>query len=78
MVGVEPEPTVEQIGREKYGLTLYSSVLVEIGFPPDTFDAVTMIHVIEHLPDPIRTLNTANRLLKKGAVSLYIHPLYQV
>jgi SAM-dependent methyltransferase len=35
-------------------------------FGTDTFDAVTLHHVIEHVPDPARTLNECRRVLKRG------------
>ena len=72
VTGVEPDPKAAQVGRETYGLTIYSGVLENINFLPESFDAVTMVHVIEHLPDPISTLKVARGLLKKGG-HLVVH-----
>jgi 2-polyprenyl-3-methyl-5-hydroxy-6-metoxy-1,4-benzoquinol methylase len=35
---------------------------------PESFDVVTMSHVIEHVHDPLATLASANRLLKPGGM----------
>jgi len=66
VVGVEPDGQAVKVAQERFGLNVYESVLEEIGFPDDTFDAITMNHVVEHLPDPIGTLRECKRILKKG------------
>jgi len=35
-------------------------------FPAESFDAVTMSHVIEHVPEPIQTLSECARILRPG------------
>jgi len=40
--------------------------LARCGFAPGRFDAVTMWHVFEHLPDPGETLDECHRLLRPG------------
>lgn len=35
-------------------------------YEPDSFDLVTMYHVIEHLPDPVDALRRAHELLRDG------------
>src|SRR5207248_700328 len=32
----------------------------------ETFDVITMLDIIEHLPDPLRVLQAAHRALKPG------------
>jgi len=41
-----------------------------LAFPDDYFDAVTLWHVIEHMPDPRSTLRELNRVLRMGGVLL--------
>jgi SAM-dependent methyltransferase len=72
VVGVEPDPRAAGIGREKYGLKIYSEILGTADFPPESLDVATLIHVIEHLTDPVSTLKAAKSLLKKGG-RLVIH-----
>jgi 2-polyprenyl-3-methyl-5-hydroxy-6-metoxy-1,4-benzoquinol methylase len=72
VVGVEPDPQAAQIGRETYGLPVHSVPLEKAGFCPESFDAATMSHVIEHLRDPVSTLKAVNSLLKQNG-RLIIH-----
>jgi 2-polyprenyl-3-methyl-5-hydroxy-6-metoxy-1,4-benzoquinol methylase len=64
------EEAVEHI-RKVYGLDVHAGDLRGLRLPGGSFDAVTMINVIEHLSDPMGYLKEAHRILKKGGV-LYI------
>lgn len=68
--GIEPNPTGVRIARQSYGLDkVYEGNLKEIYFPDEYFDVITMHHVIEHLTNPIETLNECSRILKsKGRI----------
>ncbi len=61
--GVEPDAAAVRIAREHYGLDVTHGTLEEAAFPARQFDAITMNHVVEHLPDPIGTLRECVRLL---------------
>jgi SAM-dependent methyltransferase len=43
----------------------------DIGFRDESFDAVTMTEVLEHLPYPSITIREVNRILKKKPGSIY-------
>jgi len=48
------------------GLSVRLGSLEQQQFPDGTFDAVTMSHVIEHVPDPVHTLRECARILSPG------------
>ncbi len=48
------------------GLQVHYGALKDLDFPRDTFDAITMNHVIEHVPDPIALIAECWRILKPG------------
>src|SRR3989338_3009343 len=60
-----------EYGRRKLGVDAMSGELEDLGFPEESFDAVSLVSVIQCLQDPLKTLLVINRLLKKAGV-LYI------
>jgi SAM-dependent methyltransferase len=66
VVGIEPDGQAVKVAREHFGLNIHKGTLEEADFPDDTFDAITMNHVIEHLLDPISILQECPRMLKSG------------
>jgi 2-polyprenyl-3-methyl-5-hydroxy-6-metoxy-1,4-benzoquinol methylase len=49
-------------------------------FESGTFSAVVALHLVEHLPDPAKTIREVNRLLKPGGLWLFAtpHPDYSL
>lgn len=73
--GLEAMPTphekaVRQLGAER----IQQAELEEAGWPARHFDALTFWDVIEHVPNPRRTLEAAFRLLRPGGVLLLTTP----
>lgn len=60
--GVEPDRKAAQVARDKFQLTVYSDIQ-DIIFP-SSFDAISLIHVIEHVPSPRELLMQCQALLK--------------
>jgi predicted SAM-dependent methyltransferase len=52
--------------RFQYGLQVKSGSLIQQNYPSNSFDAVTMRHVIEHIYEPLELLKECHRILKPG------------
>jgi 2-polyprenyl-3-methyl-5-hydroxy-6-metoxy-1,4-benzoquinol methylase len=72
--GVEMDEQVCHYVREVLGLTVFQGTLEEAHLPNNLFDVVTMRHVLEHLPDPSRSLAEVYRLLRAGGSVLIETP----
>jgi 2-polyprenyl-3-methyl-5-hydroxy-6-metoxy-1,4-benzoquinol methylase len=69
--GVEPSEHAVAAARRRFGLSLQQGVLDDVdprGFEP--LDAMVMLAVIEHLPDPFGALEQARELLAPSGLLL--------
>lgn len=71
--GVELSPYAAKKAREK-GLDVSVGTLEEAKLKAESFDLVVARHVLEHLPDPSKTLSEINRILRPGGKFLAIVP----
>ena len=63
------ELTEESASRAfQLGISVSVGEIDKNRFPPHSFDLITLWHVLEHLSDPLNTLKTVKRLLKKGGI----------
>jgi 2-polyprenyl-3-methyl-5-hydroxy-6-metoxy-1,4-benzoquinol methylase len=74
--GLDPDRGVAEYARSKYGLNITDGVLPNPVFSTSTFDAVVMLHVIEHMPDPSENLREIHRILKPGGVLVIETPRF--
>lgn len=66
VTGIEPDPTAAKVAQQELGTSVTVGCLEDAGFPDESFDAVTLSHVIEHVHDPIALLSECRRVLKPG------------
>jgi 2-polyprenyl-3-methyl-5-hydroxy-6-metoxy-1,4-benzoquinol methylase len=71
--GVDFDAEAVRNARAK-GLRVHLGSLAEQNFPDDTFDAVTMSHLIEHVSDPVALLRECYRILKPGGHLVIVTP----
>jgi len=76
-VGVEYSENAVRYGRKHYHLDICHGAVMEARFERARFDAVTMINVIEHLPDPLSELQEVRRILKPQGVVLIRTPNFE-
>lgn len=67
-VGVELSENVARYATEEKHLNVVNVPLEQADFQENSFDAVTMWHTLEHVPDPMTTLHECARILKPGAL----------
>ncbi len=64
--GCEPDPVAAQVAMDRAQVRVHPSALTPDLWPPGTFSAITMRHVIEHVLDPVEVLDTCATLLEPG------------
>ncbi len=74
VAGVEISQKAIDYARNVLGLTMHEGTLEQIGFPENTFDAVSGFYVIEHLPQPMEFLHGCYRILKPRGLLLLRYP----
>jgi 2-polyprenyl-3-methyl-5-hydroxy-6-metoxy-1,4-benzoquinol methylase len=75
VAGVEPDPGGRTAASTRLGTagTVVAS-LEDEALPSSSFDAITLSHVIEHVPDPVATLRQCHRLLAPGGLLVCVTP----
>jgi SAM-dependent methyltransferase len=76
VLGVDPDRGGCRHATHKLGLPTIASTLEDANLPDCFADVVVMLHVIEHLPDPLATLREIHRVLKSGGHLVLETPRY--
>jgi 2-polyprenyl-3-methyl-5-hydroxy-6-metoxy-1,4-benzoquinol methylase len=72
--GIEPNKWMCEWGKKHYGIDIKPGTIFDHKFPDDHFDAVCLWDVLEHVPDPKKTLKECNRILKEDGVLIVNYP----
>ena len=72
--GQEVDPLAAEVARKTYNLTVVVAPLEFAGLAENSFDAVAMNHVIEHVIDPVGLLTESYRLLRPGGDLVVVTP----
>ena len=73
VLGVEPDPVAAAAAR-RGGLDVRDGMLDDAAFPDESFDAIVLSHVIEHVHDPIALLRECGRVLRPGGTLVLMTP----
>ena len=77
VAGMETSEAAADYARAVTKVKVFYGNLEEIRLAPESYDAVTMLDILEHLPDPMGTLKEVHRVLKKGGILIVNTPDYQ-
>lgn len=72
--GVELSRWACDFAGNKLGINVRCGTLQDARFPSGHFDVVTLIDVIEHLPDPMGTMREIARIIKPGGMIYLVTP----
>ena len=72
--GIEVSRPGREYARQKLGLQIHAAPLEHVSLQDNSFDAVTLFYVIEHVYDPKRLLKEVHRILKPGGTILLRWP----
>lgn len=75
VAGVEPDPKARDETKRRLGED--ARIVASLDDPslePDSFSAITLSHVIEHVVDPVETLRQCHRLLAPGGLLVCVTP----
>jgi len=73
VMGIEPDPIAARYAQGQ-GLEVVVGRLEDIKFEPESFDAITLSHVIEHISDPVHVFKVLSYALKPGGLLVSISP----
>jgi 2-polyprenyl-3-methyl-5-hydroxy-6-metoxy-1,4-benzoquinol methylase len=71
VAGVEPEREYSEFGRRQDGLEIRTGFAEDVALTPASFDLIACLHVVEHVPHPVKFLEIARTLLRPGG-HLYV------
>lgn len=69
--GIELSPLAVAFAKDYWKVDLIQGTVEQAHFQNNFFDAIILVHTLEHLPDPLETLKEINRILKKTGI-LYV------
>ncbi len=81
--GLEADTAYAEYARREYGVRVHDGGLLDTGLPANSFDAITLFHVLEHQPDPLAVLARLKHYLRDDGLvvievpnldSLHQHP----
>jgi SAM-dependent methyltransferase len=76
-VGTEMSPWVSRFAQEIFGVRVLTGQVEDQDFKEGSFAAIVLNDVMEHLPDPVRTMGHCARLLSKDGLFVIQTPEYK-
>jgi 2-polyprenyl-3-methyl-5-hydroxy-6-metoxy-1,4-benzoquinol methylase len=70
--GLEPVPAAASVAARIPGAVISGEFYEQADFPSDHFDLITLVHVVDHLVDPIAILERVRGHLAPGGLALAV------
>jgi ubiquinone/menaquinone biosynthesis C-methylase UbiE len=74
VLGTEISASGIEVARAKFGVELLHGELQSLALPPESFDNITMFHVLEHVQAPVALLRRCRTLLRPGGAIILAVP----
>lgn len=74
IAGLEMSALAVERARQALGPVVEQGTLETAPWPRDSFDVITMFHVLEHVPDPVGALGKIRSLLRPGGILIVLVP----
>ena len=74
VAGTEISESAVKIAKEKYEINLHAGRLEDLSLPPGSFSNVTLFHVLEHVPDPMKLMKRCRDLLSPQGILVIAVP----
>jgi SAM-dependent methyltransferase len=72
--GLELSPHAVKVAREHFGLTVHEGDFAAVDLEEGSFDAITLLDVLEHLYEPSESLQRIKALLRPGGILMVVLP----
>jgi 2-polyprenyl-3-methyl-5-hydroxy-6-metoxy-1,4-benzoquinol methylase len=72
--GTEVSESAIHLAKKKYGLSLLAGQVEALDLPPQSFDTITLFHVLEHVPDPGKLVRRCHVLLREQGILVVAVP----
>lgn len=75
--GLEMSHWVVDFGRQTFDVPIHIGPIEQTEIEPGSLDVIALMDVLEHLPDPVSTLNYCSKLLKPNGFFLIQTPQFK-
>jgi 2-polyprenyl-3-methyl-5-hydroxy-6-metoxy-1,4-benzoquinol methylase len=72
--GLELSPSIVTLARELFGVTMLLGPVEQQSIDANSLDVIALMDVLEHLPDPVKTIEHCLKLLKPDGILLVQTP----
>ena len=74
VIGQEIDSKAIGVAKRKYNIQLLNDQITDISLSHNSFDAIIMNHVLEHLLNPLEVINKCHQLLKPNGQLIFTTP----